>query len=236
MNVRVVVVLLDWLVALFVSFMPIVTGERNIPVHDHHIDHAVLMLLGAIAGLALYRGTENRERPAWLAGAVLGMLIAMLLMAPSLYAIVDDMPWLHVVDHVVFVALAMLTVYAGQRYVRGVGWATGIMLETMAIVAAFGFGVAPAGVAIAATAPPVTASAADVAHGKELFAQNCAICHGHEGVGAEAPRLKGEASRKDIPELESWIKKPAPPMPALYPSPLNERDVDDIAAYVEQLK
>ena len=236
MTLRIIVVVLAWLAALVLSFMPIVTGEHNIPVHDHHIDHAVLMLLGAVAGLALYRGTDNRERPAWLAGAVPAMLVAMLLMAPSLYAMVDQIPWLHVADHIVFVALAMLTVYAAQRYVRGVGWATGIMLETMAIVAAFGFGVAPAGVAVAAAPPPVTASAADVAHGKQLFAQDCAICHGREGAGLEAPRLKGEAARKDIPELEAWIKKPAPPMPALYPSPLGERDVDDIAAYVEQLK
>jgi mono/diheme cytochrome c family protein len=96
-------------------------------------------------------------------------------------------------------------------------------------------------IALALTASTMLAScsssgAGNAARGKQLFAQNCAVCHGPEGVGAEAPRLKGEATRKNTAQLIAWIKKPLPPMPTLYPSPLNERDVDDIAAYVEQLK
>jgi len=91
---------------------------------------------------------------------------------------------------------------------------------------------------IAALAPIACASAnaPDPARGGKLFAQNCAVCHGPQGAGAEAPRLKGEATRRNAAELEAWIKKPAPPMPTLYPSPLSEKDVTDIAAYVEQLK
>jgi mono/diheme cytochrome c family protein len=92
--------------------------------------------------------------------------------------------------------------------------------------------------AAAALAPIGCASsgAPDPTRGKHLFAQNCAICHGHQGAGAEAPALKGEATRKNAAELEAWIKKPAPPMPKLYPSPLSDKDVTDVAAYVEQLK
>ncbi|HYL28200.1 MAG TPA: cytochrome c [Candidatus Nitrosotalea sp.] len=78
--------------------------------------------------------------------------------------------------------------------------------------------------------------APDAARGQQLFTQNCAVCHGPQGQGAEAPAIKGEASRKDLAKLEEWIKKPAPPMPLLYPKPLGDQDVADVAAYVETLK
>ena len=78
--------------------------------------------------------------------------------------------------------------------------------------------------------------APDAALGQQIFAQNCAVCHGPQGRGAEAPALKGEVSRKDLVQLEEWIKKPAPPMPTLYPKPLRDQDVADVAAYVESLK
>ncbi len=228
------------LVAIVLSFMPIVTGERNVSVHEHHLDHAVLMLLGAIAGLALYdrRGGEA-ESPRWLWVAVLAPIAAMLLMAPSLYAIVDNVPWVHTINHLAFVVLAILATYAGQRYVRGVGWASGLMLETMAIVAAFGYGVAPAiATASTASANPIPAvSPARVAHGRQLFAQNCAVCHGAQGQGGGVgPSLKNESARKDWAQTQAWIKKPVPPMPALYPSPLSANDVADVAAFVETLK
>jgi mono/diheme cytochrome c family protein len=225
------------LAALVLSFMPVITGERNVGVHDHHLDHAVLMLFGAIAGLALYRDRGDRESPAWLWVAVLAPLAAMLLMAPPLYAFVDAMPVLHAFHHLAFVGLAMLAAYGGQSYVRGVGWATSIMLETMAVVAAFGYGVAPAA---ATLAPPSLAGsvvpAADIARGKQLFAQNCAVCHGAKGQGGEGPRLIGEASRKDFAQLQAWIKKPLPPMPTLYPAPLSAKDVAAVAAYVARLR
>jgi mono/diheme cytochrome c family protein len=225
------------LVAFVLSFMPVISNERNVPVHDHHLDHAVLMFFGVVAGLALYRQRGSAESPAWIWGAILAPLVATFLMAPSLYAAVDAWPWLHAFDHLAFVVLAMLAAYAGQRYVAGVGWAVAIMLQTMAVVAAFGYGVAPQRTAAAAESAAIGAApAGDAARGKQLFAQNCAMCHGPEGAGAEAPRLKGEATRKNTAQLVAWIKKPAPPMPTLYPSPLNQRDVDDIAAYVEQLK
>ena len=77
---------------------------------------------------------------------------------------------------------------------------------------------------------------ADAARGAQLFAQYCAVCHGAQGEGAEAPALKGEAKRKDRSQLEMWIKNPLPPMPTLYPKPLGDEEVSDVAAYVETLK
>lgn len=81
-----------------------------------------------------------------------------------------------------------------------------------------------------------SAAGGDPARGKELFAKNCAICHGAAGIGAEAPALRGESARKNTAQLQAWIEKPAPPMPALYPNPLSRRDVADVAAFVETLK
>lgn len=226
-------------VAVVLSLMPLVTGERDIGVQPHHLDHAVLMFFGLIAGLALDRRRTDAESPRWIWPAVLSPLVAMILMAPSLYAAVDQIPWLHALDHLVFVGLAMLTAYSGQRYVRGVGWGMAFLLETMAVVAAFGYGVAPASPTVAASSPGVATSFSlpgDVARGRAIFAANCAVCHGAHGQGNIGPSLQNEASRKNFAQVQAWIENPAPPMPRLYPSPLNARNVRDVAAFVESLR
>jgi mono/diheme cytochrome c family protein len=86
-----------------------------------------------------------------------------------------------------------------------------------------------------ATAASV-ASAGDPAKGSAIFAANCAGCHGAGGAGGGVgPSLHGEKNRKNTSAAIAWIKNPAPPMPKLYPSPLSEKDVSDVAAYVESL-
>jgi mono/diheme cytochrome c family protein len=77
------------------------------------------------------------------------------------------------------------------------------------------------------------AAQGDPAHGKTIFAQNCARCHGAEGgIG---PALKNEKSRKNYAQTIAWIKNPQPPMPKLYPDSLGDKDVADVAAYVQSL-
>jgi len=85
-----------------------------------------------------------------------------------------------------------------------------------------------------ATAAPAAPSAkGDASHGKTIFTQNCASCHGSEGgIG---PALKNEKSRKNFAQTVAWIKNPQPPMPKLYPGTLGEKDVADVAAYVQSL-
>lgn len=61
---------------------------------------------------------------------------------------------------------------------------------------------------------------------------NCEKCHVSAPVG---PPLANEKSRKDLGAVITFVKDPAPPMPKLYPSPLSDRDVNDVAAYVETL-
>ncbi|MBV8299503.1 MAG: cytochrome c [Candidatus Eremiobacteraeota bacterium] len=82
----------------------------------------------------------------------------------------------------------------------------------------------------------MTAAAGDAAHGKAIFTANCATCHGQTGTeGGIGPPLKNEKSRKNYAQTVAWIKNPQPPMAKLYPSPLNEKDVEDVAAYVQSL-
>ena len=81
-----------------------------------------------------------------------------------------------------------------------------------------------------------TAALGDPVHGKAIFSANCATCHGATGTeGGVGPSLKNEKSRKNYPATIAWIKNPTPPMPKLYPSPLSEKDVDDVAAFVQTL-
>jgi ubiquinol-cytochrome c reductase cytochrome c subunit len=94
----------------------------------------------------------------------------------------------------------------------------------------------------AATAIPAASATSsqgplgDAAHGAAVFTQNCASCHGAAGIGGGiGATLKDEKSRKDFKAAVAWIENPKPPMPKLYPESLTEKDVDDVAAYVETL-
>ncbi|MFN2460813.1 MAG: cytochrome c [Candidatus Velthaea sp.] len=82
----------------------------------------------------------------------------------------------------------------------------------------------------------VANASGDAAHGKSIFTTNCAQCHGATGTeGGVGPSLKNEKSRKNTAQAIAWIKNPQPPMPKLYPGTLNDKDVTDVAAYVESL-
>lgn len=72
--------------------------------------------------------------------------------------------------------------------------------------------------------------------GAVLFAAHCAVCHGERGLGGTlGPALANERKRKTLSALTGAIEYPEPPMPKLYPARLSERDVDDIATFVETL-
>jgi mono/diheme cytochrome c family protein len=72
--------------------------------------------------------------------------------------------------------------------------------------------------------------------GASVYAANCASCHGEHGAGGGVgPSLRDESRRMNFETVASWIEDPEPPMPKLYPSPLNGTEVRDVAAYVQTL-
>ena len=95
----------------------------------------------------------------------------------------------------------------------------------------------PAAVATSASTSSSSSSAmGDAAHGKQIFSTNCASCHGATGhEGGVVPSLTNEKSKKNYQQTIAWIHNPQPPMPKLWPSPLNDKDVQDVAAYVQGL-
>jgi mono/diheme cytochrome c family protein len=85
-------------------------------------------------------------------------------------------------------------------------------------------------------AVPGTPALPDAWHGRAIYVQRCAACHGATGAeGGVGPSLQHERARKTVAKIRAWIENPVPPMPKLYPTPLNEADVADVAAYVDTL-
>jgi mono/diheme cytochrome c family protein len=71
--------------------------------------------------------------------------------------------------------------------------------------------------------------------GKQLFAANCAACHGAGGEGGVGPSLQGIAQRKTLAETVAFIKAPTGSvMPKLYPATLSAAQVTEIATYISQ--
>lgn len=241
-----------WVIAGIVLFatvlyasVPLVRGEVEIPTAEHHLLHAAMIAGGVLAGI-MFVGKRSRERAGgagWLIAALVIPVLAMLLMWPSEYAYFEMHRYGHTVEHFGLVLCGLLTGYCGQRYSGGLGWAAGISIVAMALLAAGGYGVSPLAVPSATTAASQTpaparnpGASANVAHGAVVFAQNCAVCHGRSGAGGEGPSLRNESARKPLAAAEAWIKDPAPPMPKLFPGTLSSQDVADVAAYVETLR
>jgi len=90
---------------------------------------------------------------------------------------------------------------------------------------------------IVMTLPPnVGTVAGDAARGGDLYASNCASCHGFDGTAMHDHDLRKAAQAKTVDELEAWIRDPKPPMPRLFPSTLDETEVRDLAAFVHSLR
>ncbi|MGH7708592.1 MAG: c-type cytochrome [Vulcanimicrobiaceae bacterium] len=98
---------------------------------------------------------------------------------------------------------------------------------------------ASTGMKSSGSATPAPAKAGDAVKGKAIFLTNCAGCHGANAQGGVGPNLHGTLSDPKMARTDAalikWIKDPLAPMPKLYPSPLNEQDVADVAAYVKTL-
>lgn len=222
------------------ALAPLYRTGVDMPIPLHHVLHAMMIAGAALAGI-LFAGSSARERRSgapWLVIAILAPVFAMLLMWPSKYSYFEMHPSGHVLEHLALMLMGFLAGYGGQRYADGIGWASGIGIVAMGVLAIWGYGVAPGATTLAAVAPSaaVATGVPNVSHGSALFAQDCAACHGATGAGGVGPALKNERVRKSLAAAEQWIKNPAPPMPKLYPSTLSAKDVVDVAAYVETLR
>jgi len=115
------------------------------------------------------------------------------------------------------------------------------LLAVCAFTALVALGCSKGGDQSSSSTSPAPGSAApaalgDVAAGKQIFSANCSTCHGTTGrEGGIGPSLTNEKSRKNFDQTVAWIHNPTPPMPKLWPSPLNDKNVADVAAYVQSL-
>ena len=73
----------------------------------------------------------------------------------------------------------------------------------------------------------------DPARGREIFALNCATCHGLEAAGEVGPDLSNVSERKSrVALIEQVISGRTPPMPQFQP---NEKDMADLLSFLETL-
>lgn len=193
------------LVAVEVAAFQLGLGDPHLSIKNHHMQHAVFILGGGLWGLALAgalmpakRKEPRQGRSAWLVLAILAPLAAMFAMWPSTYTYIEAHPFVHALDHGVFILLSGLTTFAGYQFARSIGWVMGAALTVMAWAAAFGFGVTPGPnpllTASAATSPTATTTPAD---GATVY-QNCSACHQPQGTGLPGafPPLAGH-----VPQL-----------------------------------
>jgi len=90
--------------------------------------------------------------------------------------------------------------------------------------------------AAAGTAASAGPTFGNRSRGAEVFRANCAVCHAVDATsGGIGPSLAGENHRKDYEQTVAWIEDPDPPMPKLFPAPLSQQNVEDVATYVQSL-
>jgi ubiquinol-cytochrome c reductase cytochrome c subunit len=101
--------------------------------------------------------------------------------------------------------------------------------STIAALVAYVTSVSPGGVPI-----PLIASDGDAAHGEALFRENCMHCHGVDaggaaiGYGEWAPALH----RATVTQVAEAIRVGPAEMPRFGERQLDQRDLDDIAAFL----
>jgi mono/diheme cytochrome c family protein len=69
-------------------------------------------------------------------------------------------------------------------------------------------------------------------HGQAVFDTYCFKCHGGAPLG---PSLANVKARRTHDALVNFIENPRAPMPKYFPTELTDKDVNDVAAYLETL-
>lgn len=97
----------------------------------------------------------------------------------------------------------------------------------------------PSVIVMQADLPPraVAQAGDDPEHGREVYQHNCLGCHATDGTGITGFSLRNIKARMQRAELIAWVRNPRPPMPRVFPEPIDAndaRDLNDLAAYIEQ--
>jgi alcohol dehydrogenase (cytochrome c) len=90
---------------------------------------------------------------------------------------------------------------------------------------------APAG------SPATQTRVPDVEHGRQVFYGMCAGCHGSDGknILINGNDLTTVKQRMSVEQIIAWIRNPKPPMPRIFPEPLQESeqaDLRDVATFL----
>lgn len=71
----------------------------------------------------------------------------------------------------------------------------------------------------------------DAAAGKQVFADNCAACHGGDGGGGSGPKLAGEDAYTDPQAVVDQVRNGGGGMPA-FEDRLSAQELADVSAFV----
>jgi mono/diheme cytochrome c family protein len=74
-------------------------------------------------------------------------------------------------------------------------------------------------------------------HGQDVYMHSCVGCHGIDGTDVKGFNLHSANLHMTAEQLMSWIRNPAPPMPKIFPEPLDAvdtQDLKDLAAFLAQ--
>jgi cytochrome c551 len=80
-------------------------------------------------------------------------------------------------------------------------------------------------------APAKVVAAGDPAKGKEVFGDNCAVCHGADGGGGTGPQLKGQEAYTNPDVVVGQVREGGGGMPA-FGDQLSAQELSDVSAYV----
>jgi len=84
-----------------------------------------------------------------------------------------------------------------------------------------------------AAASPAAPDPQAIAAGEKIYATNCAACHNAAGTGGIGPNLHATPAHMSLAQTITFIEKPpAGTMPKLFPAPLSDAQVRQVAAYI----
>lgn len=69
-----------------------------------------------------------------------------------------------------------------------------------------------------------------VVRGEMIFGSFCAACHGAQGEQGVAA-----SEKRTVEALADFVRNPTGAMPKLYPTPLDDAEVEAVATYVQQV-